>query len=173
MQSFSSLNQGPQDSFLSRQSPFSTLWKSSSSSLSSTGCFLVLLSQSFCPSELFQPLWVLGVLVTHSCLTLCNPMDCSLPGSSAQGIFQVRMLEWAVISYSRGSYPGIKPALQADSLLIGPPEFQPLLCTLLYPFLIFHLMACVVLSFTKFLPHYFHFCYLSSVLYTIYFFNNL
>ena len=32
-------------------------------------------------------------LVTKSCLTLCNPMDCSPPGFSAQGIFQARMLE--------------------------------------------------------------------------------
>ena len=152
---------------LSRRSPFSTLLKSSSSSLSSAGYFLILLSQSFCPSELFHPLWVLGVLVIQSCLPLCNPMDCSLPGSSAQGIFQVRMLEWVVISYSRGSYPAIKPALQADSLLSEPPEVQPLLHTLLYPFLVFHLVACAVLFFTKFLPHYFHFCYLSSVLYTV------
>ena len=32
--------------------------------------------------------------VAQSCLTLCNPMDCSLPGSSAHGIFQARVLEW-------------------------------------------------------------------------------
>jgi len=31
--------------------------------------------------------------VAQSCLTLCDPMDCSLPGSSAQGIFQARVLE--------------------------------------------------------------------------------
>ena len=35
--------------------------------------------------------------------TLCNPMDCSLPGSSVHGIFQARVLEWGVISFSRGS----------------------------------------------------------------------
>ena len=33
----------------------------------------------------------------------CNPMDCSLPGSSVPGILQVRILEWVAISYSRGS----------------------------------------------------------------------
>ena len=38
--------------------------------------------------------------VTQSCLTLCNPMDCSLPGSSVYGIFQARALEWAAISFS-------------------------------------------------------------------------
>ena len=32
--------------------------------------------------------------VTQSCLTLHNPMDCSLPGSSVHGIFQARVLEW-------------------------------------------------------------------------------
>ena len=39
--------------------------------------------------------------VTQSCLTLCNPMDCSLPGSSVHGIFQARVLEWVAISFSR------------------------------------------------------------------------
>ena len=33
-------------------------------------------------------------------LTLCNPMDCSLPGSSAHGIFQARVLEWGAIAFS-------------------------------------------------------------------------
>ena len=38
--------------------------------------------------------------VTQSCLTLCDPMDCSLPGSSVHGIFQARILEWVAISFS-------------------------------------------------------------------------
>ena len=38
-----------------------------------------------------------------SSLTLCNPMDCSPPGSSVHGIFQTRVLEWVAISFSRGS----------------------------------------------------------------------
>ena len=46
---------------------------------------------------------VVCVLVAQSCLTLYNPMDCSLPGSSAHGIFQATVLEWAAISFSRGS----------------------------------------------------------------------
>ena len=37
----------------------------------------------------------------QSCTTLCDPMDCSLPGSSVHGIFQVRVLEWVAISFSR------------------------------------------------------------------------
>ena len=36
-------------------------------------------------------------------LTLCDPMDCSLPGSSVHGIFQARVLEWVAISFSRWS----------------------------------------------------------------------
>ena len=38
----------------------------------------------------------------QSCLTLCGPMDCSLPGSSVRGIFQARIPEWVATSYSRG-----------------------------------------------------------------------
>ena len=37
------------------------------------------------------------------CLTLFDPVDCSLPGSSVRGIFQARVLEWVAISFSRGS----------------------------------------------------------------------
>ena len=41
------------------------------------------------------------VKVTQSCLTLCDPMDCSLPGSSIYGIFQARVLEWGAIALGR------------------------------------------------------------------------
>ena len=37
--------------------------------------------------------------VAQSCLTLRDPMDCSLPGSSAHGIFQARVLEWGAIAF--------------------------------------------------------------------------
>ena len=43
-------------------------------------------------------------LVTKSCLTLCNPMDCSSPGSSIYRISQAAILEWVAISFSRGSF---------------------------------------------------------------------
>ena len=43
------------------------------------------------------------VLVTQSCLTLCNPMDCSLPGSSVHGILQAKILEWTATPFSNGS----------------------------------------------------------------------
>ena len=39
--------------------------------------------------------------VTQLCPTLRDPMDCSLPGSSAHGIFQARVLEWVAIAFSR------------------------------------------------------------------------
>ena len=39
----------------------------------------------------------------QSCLTLCDPMDCSLPGSSVHGISQARILEWVAMPSSRGS----------------------------------------------------------------------
>ena len=43
------------------------------------------------------------VLVAQSCLTLCNPMNCGLPGSSVHGILQARILEWEAISFPKGS----------------------------------------------------------------------
>ena len=43
------------------------------------------------------------MLVAQSCMTLCDPMDCSLPGFSVYGIHQARILEWVDISCSRGS----------------------------------------------------------------------
>ena len=43
------------------------------------------------------------LLVTQSCLTLCDPMGCSPPGSSVHGILQTRILEWVAIPFSRGS----------------------------------------------------------------------
>ena len=56
---------------------------------------------------------------------LCDPVDCSPPGSSAHGILQARILEWVAISLSRAS-SWLKvelksPALQADTLTSEPP----------------------------------------------------
>ena len=44
-----------------------------------------------------------SVSVTQSCPPLCDPMDCSPPGSSVHGILQARILEWVAIPFSRGS----------------------------------------------------------------------
>ena len=43
-----------------------------------------------------------GGSVTQSCPTLCDPMDCSLPGSSLHGISQAGILEWVIIFFSKG-----------------------------------------------------------------------
>ena len=63
-------------------------------------------------------------LVTELCLTLCDSMDCSLPGFSVHGILQARILEWVAIPSPRYlSDPEIEPrfsTLQADSLLPEP-----------------------------------------------------
>ena len=44
------------------------------------------------------------IQLTQSCLTLYNPMDCRLPGTSVLGIFQATILEWVATSYTRGSF---------------------------------------------------------------------
>ena len=64
------------------------------------------------------------VLVAQSCLTLSDPMDCSLPVSSVLVIFQARILEWVTLLSRGSSPPGIEPrspALQMDSLLTESP----------------------------------------------------
>ena len=43
------------------------------------------------------------LLLSQSCPTLCDPMDCSLPASSVHGILQARILEWVAMTFSRGS----------------------------------------------------------------------
>ena len=54
--------------------------------------------------------------VAKSCLTLCEPMDCSPPGSSVHGISQARILEWVVFP-SPGGIPN--PEMEPASLLCG------------------------------------------------------
>ena len=63
--------------------------------------------------------------VAQSCLTFCDPMHWSLPGSSVRGILQARILEWVAISFSRGSSRSRDQTqvstLQADALTSEPP----------------------------------------------------
>ena len=69
--------------------------------------------------------WKVKVLVAQSCPTLCDHMDCSLPGSSVHGILQTRILELPFPSPGDTPASGIKPgspALQADSLPSELPE---------------------------------------------------
>ena len=51
----------------------------------------------------FLPSAQVKVKAAQLCPTLCDPMDCSLPGSSVHGILQASILEWVTISFSRGS----------------------------------------------------------------------
>ena len=44
------------------------------------------------------------IYVSHAVMYLCDPTDCSLPGSSVQGILQTRILDWAAIPFSRESF---------------------------------------------------------------------
>ena len=46
--------------------------------------------------------------VAQSCPTLCDPMDCSLPGSSVHGIFQARVLGWGALAFSKISINSVK-----------------------------------------------------------------
>ena len=63
--------------------------------------------------------------VSQLCLTLCDPMDCSPPGTSIHGISQARILEWVAISFPGDlPNPGVElgsPTLWADSLPSEPP----------------------------------------------------
>ena len=63
-------------------------------------------------------------LVTQSYLSLWDPRDCSLPGSSVHGILQARILEWVAMPSSRGIFPtqGLNPgpSMHADSLPSEP-----------------------------------------------------
>ena len=60
------------------------------------------------------------------CLTLCNPMHCSLSGSSVNGILQARILKWVAMPSSRGSSQPrdrpVSPALQTNFLPSEPPR---------------------------------------------------
>ena len=94
-------------------------WLPSISTLASNRCFKISVFKIFC-----NPSCVL-CLVAQLCLTLCNPVAYSPPGSSIRGILQARILEWVAMPSSRDlPSPGIKPrslALQVDSLPSEPP----------------------------------------------------
>ena len=55
--------------------------------------------------------------VTQSRLTLSNPMDCSLPGSSVHGIFQARVLEWVAVAFSKSQVAQWSDQIISDQLL--------------------------------------------------------
>ena len=69
------------------------------------GHFPVVLTRFLILRNLIYFAYCCCCLVTQSCLTLCDPMDCSPPGFSVHGIVQARILEWVAILFSRGSSP--------------------------------------------------------------------
>ena len=56
--------------------------------------------------------------VAQSCLTLRDPMDGSLPGSSVHGIFQTRALEWGAIAFSKSILREINPEYSLEGLML-------------------------------------------------------
>ena len=78
--------------------------------------------------------------VAQPCLTLCNPMDCSLPGSSIHGILQARVLEWGAIAFSEDNskswdeelkkcfFPFLRVSLLFNAVILLPRK-PPLLCS--------------------------------------------
>ena len=63
-------------------------------------------------------------LKAQSCLTLCDPMDCSPLGSSVYGISQARILEWVAISFSRG-YFGLRVSCMTGGFFTTEPQGKP------------------------------------------------
>ena len=61
------------------------------------------------------------VIVTQSCLTLCDPMDCSPPGSSVHGILQARILEWIAIPFSNVNFSSSSLVAKL-CLTLGTPQ---------------------------------------------------
>ena len=133
---------------------------------------MALLSPTTCELKPFQrkeiaskfPFLSLSVcLVTQSCLSLCNPMNCSPPGSSVHGILQARILEWAAISFSRGSFqPRDQTCISCIGRWILCHWATREACLYIYAFHFISFISCVFLNslfqrwrevlFLKFLP---------------------
>ena len=96
-----------------KQTKNSSIWIQTPNRFS---CVVVFKGKSW-PANLFR--FVCAKLL-QSCLTLCDPIDHSLPGSSVHGILQGRILEWVAIS-PQGHIPdpGIKPISPASPALAG------------------------------------------------------
>ena len=94
-------------------------------------CKMALIS-SYTPLVLESVVEPPECMSAQSCLTPCDPMDCSPPGSSVYGVFQARILEWVAISSSRGSlWPRdqshvscVSCSWQVDSLLLCQVMFN-------------------------------------------------
>ena len=79
--------------------------------------------------ELTKLITWITALSNQSCLILCDPVDCSLPGFSVHGILQARILEWVTFSFSRGSSQPRDTSADVGplgELLRGPFGLKPL-----------------------------------------------
>ena len=80
-------------------------------------------NSGYCPAFFFLILTKVKVLMAPS--TLCDPRNCSLPGSSVHGILQARIPEWVAIPFSWGSFnPGIEPRSPAFQAVDSPLNHQ-------------------------------------------------
>ena len=90
---------------------------------------------SYSKTQLWRMTVLCCYLVAQLCLTLCDPIDCSMPDSSVLGISQARILEWVAVSFSRGIFltRGLNPLLlcllhwQVDSWPTVPPNLRQFL----------------------------------------------
>ena len=80
-----------------------TIWSWLTSSMWWKFQYLQDSSQDMAQNIIYSPWEETRSAVAQSCLTLCDLMDCNLPGSSVHGISQAKILGWVVISFSRGS----------------------------------------------------------------------
>ena len=83
------------------------------------GIFCVVLSSLKTNFHFYAEFAAAAAKSLQSCPTLCDPVGCSLPGSSIPGIFQARMLEWVAISFSNAwkwSRSGVSDSLQPHRL---------------------------------------------------------
>ena len=89
------------------------IWRNIKLALSRLWKFVCILQSLQQPEKKFNSYWILiygygcvymwSVNVTQSCLTLCDPMNYSLPGPTVHEILQTRIIEWVAIPFSRGS----------------------------------------------------------------------
>ena len=80
--------------------------------------------------------------VAQSCLTVCGPMDCSLPASSTHGILQARVLEWGAISFSIPTFILIHSGISPSLMFLAQVFLYPILSGELFPsvFLFFNFL---------------------------------
>ena len=104
--------------------------------------------------------------VTQSCLTLCDPMDCILPGSSVHGTFQARILEYVAISFSRDfSWPRNQTLVSCISCTAGR-----FFTADIYTFIFFSFVYCGLnpVQYWVDLSYITHFCLVSNIRHSIY-----